>query len=202
MSSSGGNEPWKTLHNLFGVKLPFADGKGPFGDTTHWVEPLIQDILSRTIPKPGADGKTTSLHGHASPGGMDFSWLEGVIRDAFKQAMPGQQTETAQPKEERTYRTSSARSVRPVSPYIRETDKFVTARFRISEKTVTDSLRIFVGTHELRLEGLPGGKQKTVSLPAPVKIMGSQARYGNGVLEVKMPKRPDGREQEIFVRYR
>ncbi|CAH0120564.1 MULTISPECIES: hypothetical protein [unclassified Paenibacillus] len=82
-----------------------------------------------------------------------------------------------------------------------ETHHFVFVRIRIPKQINPKSLRIFLNTFQVKIEGLPGGREQMIKLPAPVVSMESRALYKEPYLQIKIPKLPGESYDEVYVRY-
>jgi len=59
----------------------------------------------------------------------------------------------------------------------------------------------FKGAEVYRSERFAGRFQRTVSLPAPVKADGVNAKYTDGILTVTLPKTEESKPKQIQVKY-
>ncbi|MBD2869525.1 hypothetical protein IDH41_13125 [Paenibacillus sp. IB182493] len=83
-----------------------------------------------------------------------------------------------------------------------ETRHFVHVKLKLPEGFDKDRLRLFVREDRLRLEGLPGDKTETIKLPKLVKPRVCKTLLKDGVLQVKLRKRPANRTyHEAFIRW-
>jgi len=191
MADLGDQDPWKSIHQLLGGKTPFIRIPESM-QGGEWVQSMINDIVKQTVDSvAGAAGYI--------PASMDDR-----ERPAAQQAR--RTASTAESARSSANSRSDHPVVRPApftggNPSISTTEKAVIVRYRLSEKTDAEKLRLFADLYTLRLEGLPGGRKSQVPLPHPVKIQGSSARLSGDMLTVRLPRSSRSREQEIFIRY-
>ncbi|MCA0754547.1 Hsp20/alpha crystallin family protein [Paenibacillus sp. N4] len=71
-----------------------------------------------------------------------------------------------------------------------ESRHFLQVKIILPEGFEREMLRLMVREDRLRLEGLPGGKTETIKLPKLVKPRICKTLLKNGILQVKLRKRP------------
>lgn len=71
-----------------------------------------------------------------------------------------------------------------------ESRHFLQVKIILPDGIEREMLRLFVREDRLRLEGLPGGKTETIKLPKLVKPRICKTLLKNGILQVKLRKRP------------
>ncbi|MCF2937479.1 Hsp20/alpha crystallin family protein [Paenibacillus alkaliterrae] len=82
-----------------------------------------------------------------------------------------------------------------------ETRHFVLVKINLPEGYEREQLKLLVREDRLRLEGLPGGKNETIKLPKLVKPRVCETLLKNGLLRVKLKKRPTNRTyHEVDIR--
>jgi HSP20 family molecular chaperone IbpA len=95
------------------------------------------------------------------------------------------------------------RSIAGLNADLYETHQSVICRIRVPEGADIYSLRVWVHSRHLKLEGLPGKRQtRTIALPASVNSKACRATYKDDVLEIRMPK--DRRKpiyREVYVQF-
>ncbi|WP_141506033.1 Hsp20/alpha crystallin family protein [Paenibacillus luteus] len=83
-----------------------------------------------------------------------------------------------------------------------ETRGFLHVKINLPTGFEKEQLRLFVREDRLRLEGLPGGKPEIIKLPKLVKPRVCKTLVKDGVLQVKLQKRPTNRTfHETVVRW-
>lgn len=184
-------DPWKSIHQLLGGKTPFIRMPESM-QSGEWVQSMINDIVKRTV------GSVAEAAGFVPAEGREAQTAPRARRTA---SFPG--TEGARSS---ANSRSAGQTARPApfaggNPTISTTDKTVTVRYRLPEKTEAEKLRLFADLYTLRLEGLPGGRKPSIPLPHPVKVQGSSARLLGDTLIIRMPRSSRTREQEIYIRY-
>lgn len=81
-----------------------------------------------------------------------------------------------------------------------ETEHFVTVKIVLPKNVEQERVRLFVREDRLRLEGLPNGNKETVKLPKPVKPLICKAQVKDGILHIKLRKRPVNKNyREAFI---
>ncbi|MEO3943997.1 Hsp20/alpha crystallin family protein [Gorillibacterium sp. CAU 1737] len=190
MSDLHEQEPWKSIHQLFGGKTPFM--RMPEGmQGGDWVQAMVKDIVQRTVDS------VTETAGFSPVG--EPAW----------RAQPPREKSSARTAEQSTFYTSGQTAAKsgkaaPYSagrPAVTTTDKAVIVRFRLPGGAQPEGLRLFADLYTLRLTGLPGGRVANVPLPVPVKVQGARARFHDEQLVVRLPRTTKTREQEIFIQY-
>lgn len=53
---------------------------------------------------------------------------------------------------------------------------------------ISEDLSVNVGSNQIKINGLPDGKEKIIKLPGPVNNRGCHAQYINGILEIRYKK--------------
>ncbi|WP_309120451.1 Hsp20/alpha crystallin family protein [Paenibacillus sp.] len=130
----------------------------------------------------------------------DFRWVtdyvDGILKEAL--AAPERQQEKVSAKESR----SSSAAGRPLSYELFQTHRHIIVRFVVPERIKARQLRVYAAVQRLRVEGLPNGGKQTVALPALVYADTARALFKDGVLQIKLMKRPSNeRFEEVFVRF-
>ncbi len=83
-----------------------------------------------------------------------------------------------------------------------ETRSFLHVKINLPTGFEKEQLRLFVREDRLRLDGLPGGKPEIIKLPKLVKPRVCKTLIKDGVLQVKLQKRPTNRTyHETVVRW-
>ncbi|MFC4777426.1 Hsp20/alpha crystallin family protein [Paenibacillus sp. GCM10023252] len=82
---------------------------------------------------------------------------------------------------------------RPANAQFFETHHFVVVKFTLPANTEPEQLRLFIREDLVRLDGLPGGKQEKIKLPKRVQPRRCRALVQDGVLQIKLRKRPGTR---------
>lgn len=100
--------------------------------------------------------------------------IEGYVRDMISNAVPAAGTWPI-PNKQR-YKCF-------------ETHHFVFIKFKLGSSVKPEELRLFVRPDRIKLR-LPGGKQEEVSLPCTVIADSCRALCKEGILQVKLRKRP------------
>jgi len=129
----------------------------------------------------------------------DFRWITEYVDSIVKEALAAPEKEQAKAKEKGT---RSATVGKPLSYELFQTHRHVIVRLIVPERMKPRRLRIFAGVQRLRIEGLPNEGKQTVELPALVYADTARALFKDGVLQVKLMKRPaNDRFEEVFVRF-
>jgi hypothetical protein len=131
------------------------------------------------------------LEGQRLPKGFERlrepDWVEKFVRHMMIKAMPG-------------VAASAGFGQSPAEVF--ETHHFVIVKFPLPADAVPERLRLLVREDRLRLEGLPGDERKTIKLPRAVRPRMSRALLREGVLQVKLRKKPvDPVYEEIPIRW-
>lgn len=83
-----------------------------------------------------------------------------------------------------------------------ETRSYLNVKINLPTGFEKEQLRLFVREDRLRLEGLPGGKPEIIKLPKLVKPRVCKTLVKDGVMQVKLQKRPPNRTyHETVVRW-
>ncbi len=132
----------------------------------------------------------------------DFRWVtdyvDGILKEAL--AAPERQQEIAKAKD--VSRAAPSPSGRPLAYELFQTHRHVIVRFAVPGRINPRRLRVFAGIQRIRVEGLPSEGKQTVALPALVYGDSARALFKDGVLQVKLMKRPSNdRYDEVFIRY-
>lgn len=75
-----------------------------------------------------------------------------------------------------------------------ETHHFVIVKFKLPLGTLQENLQLLVKSDKIKIQGLPDGRAETVKLPRPIHPRHCRALVKDGVLQVKLRKREDGRK--------
>ncbi|AJY77293.1 Hsp20/alpha crystallin family protein [Paenibacillus beijingensis] len=124
------------------------------------------------------------------PKGFDMmkeaDWVGRLVRQMMTSAMEGQrQNEGGQSRAEFV-----------------ETQRHLLVKIALPQAAAPDSLRLLVREDRLKITGLPGQEEERIKLPKPVIPRACQAAYRNGILKVKLRKRPFNRSYlETAIRY-
>ncbi|TLS53619.1 hypothetical protein FE782_04930 [Paenibacillus antri] len=129
----------------------------------------------------------------------DFRWVteyvDGILKEAL--AAPERQQEKVSGKAPR-----SSGVGKPLSYELFQTHRHIIVRFVVPERIKPRQLRVYAAVQRLRIEGLPNGAKQTVALPALVYSDTARALFKDGVLQVKLMKRPSNeRFEEVFIRF-
>lgn len=203
MSDMNSNDPWKKIGQLLEGKLPMPDMPESWAPGT-WFHPMVEDIIRQSIPQtPKTETNREETHSYRKEEeetdflrpehGAGNSWIQDYIKNAMDRALP-----PLSPEEAQTASTSAERGL--FRPNLTEMGKTLIARFKLPEKYPADRVRLYLSRDRIRLEGLPGGREKTVVLPSPVKVDNCRAQIHNGILEIRMQKSTASREREITIR--
>ncbi|WP_042162722.1 Hsp20/alpha crystallin family protein [Paenibacillus gorillae] len=122
------------------------------------------------------------MEGQKLPKGFDLlkepDWVEQFVRKMMTKALP---------------EAAGAMSSQGDDPSFFETHHFVIVKFPLPPGVNRDELRLYVREDRIRIEGLPENRTETVKLPKPVKPRICRALVKNGILQVKLRKRPGAR---------
>ncbi|MFF2482023.1 Hsp20/alpha crystallin family protein [Paenibacillus sp. NPDC058071] len=121
------------------------------------------------------------MEGQKLPKGFDVlrepDWVEQFVRKMMTKSLP---------------EAAGMMQQQDDGPSVFETHHFVFVKFPLPSGVERDSLRLFVREDRIRIDGLPGDRKETVKLPKPVKPKICRALVKNGVLQIKLRKRPGG----------
>lgn len=89
-----------------------------------------------------------------------------------------------------------------LSSEVFETHHFIIVRFNIPSHIKLTEVRVLVNSQHVKLDNLPGGKEKLVQLPKRVLPRKCRALYKRGILQIKVPiEHDDEPYREIYIRY-
>ncbi|PWW05689.1 hypothetical protein DFQ01_104251 [Paenibacillus cellulosilyticus] len=115
----------------------------------------------------------------------DTGWVERYVKSMMANAMP---EKPAMPG------SSNAETF--------ETHHFIVIKWKLPRGVHPSSLRLFVREDRIRIEGLPEQKRETIELPKQVYPRVCRALCQDGVLQIKLRKKPfDRRYYETPIRY-
>jgi HSP20 family molecular chaperone IbpA len=156
-------------------------GNNPFGFDWQSLEKMLGDRLPFPLPDM------------AKVNHRDASWVSDYVSQLLKTSSVTAPDADADP----------IRTVTGLNADIYETHSSVICRIRVPEGADIYSIRVWVHSRHLKLEGLPGKRQsRTIALPATVNSKTCSAIFKNGVLEIKMAK--DRRKpvyREVYVQF-
>lgn len=115
----------------------------------------------------------------------DTGWVERYVKSMMASAMPD-------------------KPGMPVStgPETFETHHFIVLKWPLPQGVHPSMLRLYVREDKIRIEGLPNGKREVVSLPRHVYPRVCKALCRDGVLQVKVRKKPVNRQYvEVPIRW-
>jgi HSP20 family molecular chaperone IbpA len=116
---------------------------------------------------------------------LDLSWVETYVRDVIKRA--GSQSPIKQNQD--------------LHYEVFETHLYVIAKISLSEAIQPSSLKLLIGTNQIKIAGLPNNGTQLIPLPSPVNYKKSRTMFKQGVLQIKMRKRyTDENFQEVYVK--
>ncbi|MFX3633629.1 MAG: Hsp20/alpha crystallin family protein [Candidatus Pristimantibacillus sp.] len=114
-------------------------------------------------------------------------WVEQFVRKMMTKALPGAADAIVEHSGGATFF---------------ETHHFVIVKFPLPAKVDRNELRVFVREDRIRIEGLPESRIETIKLPKPVKPQICKALVKEGILQVKLRKRPGSRTyHEAVIRW-
>ncbi|MUT66719.1 Hsp20/alpha crystallin family protein [Paenibacillus sp. NEAU-GSW1] len=122
------------------------------------------------------------MEGQKLPKGFEVlkepDWVEQFVRKMMTKALPeAAQAMNGIAEEATTF----------------ETHHFILVKFPLPAGTKRDDLKLFVREDRIKVEGLPDNRTETIKLPRPVKPRICRALVKNGILQVKLRKRPGTR---------
>lgn len=155
----------------------------PHKKTPKWEE--FEQLLGQSLPF-FKEGSFDPWMKHLSKL-KDMSWIEKHLKEAVQQSLSANASQTG-----RVYLQAD----------VFETHRSVIVRMNIPKSVNPRALQLFISTSKLRIEGLPGGKKQTISLPAPVLIQRTSVKYKDSVLEVRARKsKRKERFREIYIEF-
>lgn len=116
------------------------------------------------------------------------------MRDVLAEVVPDAFNRTAQEPVRPSRVTSTASTVF-------ETHRMIIVRIRLTPAVDPTAIRLFAGTTELWVTGLPEGEEKAVNLPMPVRAEAAKAVCKNRILEISLPKEEETPPKEIPIRH-
>ncbi len=130
------------------------------------------------------------MEGQQLPRGFELlrepDWVERYVRKMLTKALP----------------EAAGVMIGSHTASISETRHFVIVKIKLPSDFEREQLRLFVREDRLRLEGLPSGKSEIIKLPKLVKPRISKTLLKDGVLQVKLQKRPVNRSyHEASIRW-
>ncbi|MDQ6421080.1 Hsp20/alpha crystallin family protein [Paenibacillus sp. LHD-117] len=118
------------------------------------------------------------MEGQHLPKGFEVirepDWVEKFVRNLMTKALP-----------EASDRISDARA-----PGIAETKSFITVQYRLPAGSGRGDIQLYVREDRLRVVDRASGNRELIPLPMLVKPRICQAAVKNGILYVKLRKRP------------
>ncbi|PYI55454.1 Hsp20/alpha crystallin family protein [Paenibacillus flagellatus] len=129
-------------------------------------------------------------------GAGTIPWVDQYVRQVLAKAVPDVNVNQARPMPPDNKSTSPA-----VACSVFETHRAIIARIRLSPDVDPRAVRLFAYSHELKVTGLPGEREKTIKLPVPVRVDGTKAVCRQRVVEVTMPKEEASPVKEIPIRH-
>ncbi|WP_336604312.1 Hsp20/alpha crystallin family protein [Paenibacillus sp. MMS18-CY102] len=118
-------------------------------------------------------------------------WIERYVKTMMTKAMPEQMAQTVQASQQGHSRAETF-----------ETHHFIVVKWPLPQGAHPSSLRLLVREDRIRIEGLPSGEKETVKLPKPILPRVCKALCQDGILQVKLRKRPVNRQYyETTIRY-
>ncbi|GMK37999.1 hypothetical protein PCCS19_10530 [Paenibacillus sp. CCS19] len=115
----------------------------------------------------------------------DTGWVERYVKSMMANAMP---EKPAMPGH------SNAETF--------ETHHFIVIKWNLPRGVRPSDLRLFVREDRIRIEGLPQQQRETIDLPKQVNPRVCKALCQDGVLQIKLRKKPvDRRYYETPIRY-
>lgn len=76
---------------------------------------------------------------------------------------------------------------------------YILVKISLPDKTNPFALRAYVSAAKLQIEGLPGERQLSITLPEEVKAVGVRAVCKEGQLIVRMPRKKSGKGRQIGI---
>ncbi|EFM09911.1 conserved hypothetical protein [Paenibacillus curdlanolyticus YK9] len=121
-------------------------------------------------------------------------WIERYVKTMMTKAMPEQMAQSVQTDQAAQQGHSRAETF--------ETHHFIVVKWPLPRGAHPSSLRLLVREDRIRIEGLPGDGKDTVKLPKLVLPRVCKALCRDGILQVKLRKRPVNRQYyETTIRY-
>ncbi|HET7657089.1 MAG TPA: Hsp20/alpha crystallin family protein [Bacillales bacterium] len=121
----------------------------------------------------------------------DLSWVSEYINDIMKQALPTQ-FQTGQTENRESRETSD------VTSDVFETHHFMITRVEVPDDIFPENIKVMFHINELYIEGI-SPQPLHIKLPSNGLYKGSKAHFKDHILEIRIPKRGKGREQEIPI---
>jgi HSP20 family molecular chaperone IbpA len=156
-----------------------SNSNNPFGFDWQSLEKMLADRLPFPLPDM------------AKVNHRDASWVSDYVNQLLKTSR------VADPS------ADPIRTVTGLNADIYETHTSVICRIRVPADADIYSIRVWVHSRHLKLEGLPGKRHtQTIALPASVNSKSCSAIFKKDVLEIKMAK--DRRKpiyREVYVQF-
>jgi HSP20 family molecular chaperone IbpA len=145
----------------------------------------LEKMLAERLPFPLPD--------MAKINHRDASWVSDYVNRLLQTSSAAETDIDADP----------IRTITGMNADLYETQSSVICRVRVPEGADIYSIRVWVHSRHLKLEGLPGKQRtRTIVLPATVNSKSCSAIFKNDVLEIKMAK--DRRKpiyREVYVQF-
>lgn len=125
-------------------------------------------------------------------------WVDRYIKGILADAVPGV---VSRPPEEPGQPPAFSSKYSAITCNLFETHRSLIVRVRLSMDAEPKNTRIFVSPNEVNVIGLPGGEERTVKLPTPVRVDGAKAVCKNRIVEITLPKEEEVIAKEIPIRH-
>jgi HSP20 family molecular chaperone IbpA len=116
----------------------------------------------------------------------DTSWVETYVQDVLKNAM----------------NSAKIPSYSKFQSEVLETIKSVIVKVSIPDNMNPNEIQVFIKSDQVKLEGLPDGKNTIIKLPSIVIPKSGIVRFKRGILQISVRKRTNNENyHEAYIQY-